>query len=204
MKYLKPQEVERVQLSFEHGRLYDSDRIPFSSPYFLNLVISARGEFFAFSPKDFDRPVSHSSPVQGAPVIFAGEALNFDGRFDFLSNKSGHYKTGLDELVGIVKAFHKSGMDISHTEIVFEDGVQRFVLGKGNDIIEGHFSTPPHDRSQTLRLHNVIGRSISETKFESHRNLYLGDFIGFKDFLQPSKELFDVYDRYCKEQRADG
>lgn len=192
LKYLDYDELEKVRLNLKEGRLRSLDGNLFSSPYVLNLVISKEGDIFAFSGKDFDRAVRHSSPVQGAPVIFAGEVVIFNGLFDMLSNKSGHYKTSLDALVGIIRAFENSGLDTSHTEIIFRYGQnldQSVALGNGEDILKGNFIVPQYDRSQTHRIYQS-GLDISETKFRSHRPLYASRRLReIDDFFRPPLEV---------------
>jgi hypothetical protein len=66
----------------------------------------------------------HSSFVNGAPVLCAGEiATHPDGRVWFVSNFSGHYRPGRAHLVAFLERLAADGVDMARVtvEVVVED-----------------------------------------------------------------------------------
>ena len=191
--YLAAHELDKIRLNLVNGRLRTWDGRPFSSPYKVGLVVSAAGDIFAFSAKDFDRAVRHSSPVHGAPLIFAGDAMILDGTLDWLSNESGHYFTDLRALLGIAKAFVRSGLDLSRTEIMYKPGLRTLAtvtLGLGRDVLAGNF-VRPEDIPRAILLEQA-GVDISEIEFRHHGPpLNPEMFSEMNDFFRVPKDLVE-------------
>ena len=78
----------------------------------------------------------HSSLLAGAPVAGAGEIKVSNGRITWLSNKSGHYKAGRDNLLQVLAVLQKKciGLDFALT-VVSEEGTGHY--SSVNDFMNG-------------------------------------------------------------------
>lgn len=108
--YLKSEEREQYRLHLYQGKIhklqYQNGRlnqVVFNSPHaishrkkgWVTCIMNTRGEIFASSHvKEGERYFCHSSFMNGAPVLFAGEMKIINGNIIAVSNYSGHYYTG--------------------------------------------------------------------------------------------------------------
>lgn len=79
---------------------------------------------------------NHSSLVEGEPVASAGELWFEDGILKGISDKSGHYRPGLQETLQVLRHFQKLGVDISNVvvdrfeqEPIYADALLKYGAG---------------------------------------------------------------------------
>jgi hypothetical protein len=138
-------------------------------------VMSPEGELYA-SSHDQDRGWFHSAFMGGKPVRAAGELWARNGKLYVMTDKSGHYKPGIQHLVDAARELNNQGLDISSLQIW-----ARHTLG-------GMAPRPFHDgiwymsvdAEQYLRTDD-LGRSMLydfgySAKFGGIRGTYRGGF----------------------------
>lgn len=92
------------------GKLFDTSGLVthFSGPGYAIYVMSCSGHLHAGSHSVGHR--HHSSFLGGAPVFGAGEIKAEGGRITFLSNKSGHYVPGRNQLLAVLAMLQQGGV----------------------------------------------------------------------------------------------
>lgn len=94
------------------GKLFDTSKMVthFSGPGFAIYVMSFSGNLHAGSHSVGHR--HHSSLLAGADVNGAGEIVVTGGRITFLSNKSGDYRPGRNQLLAVLAMLQHSGVPL--------------------------------------------------------------------------------------------
>jgi hypothetical protein len=86
----------------------------------LGLVLRADDQFLYaidINTSDIEIKKNHTSLSAGGDVLFAGEAIVVDGKFKFISDKSGHYKPDLYSLAFCLDYLKTQGVDLSGAKI---------------------------------------------------------------------------------------
>jgi hypothetical protein len=101
------------------GKLFDTSKMVthFSGPGFAIYVMSFSGNLHAGSHSVGHR--HHSSLLAGANVNGAGEIVVTGGRITFLSNKSGHYHPGRNQLLAVLAMLQHNGVPLDFSLRVF-------------------------------------------------------------------------------------
>lgn len=124
VKYCTEEERAALRLGFQQGLLFGADGAPFDtrgtetmeSGYgYAIFVIGFDMQMYAAShiPDQFH----HSSFMSGEPVVAAGEIAAVGGELRFISNKTGHYKSGERELNAAIEYLGKRFVDRSRTVV---------------------------------------------------------------------------------------
>jgi hypothetical protein len=91
----------------------------FSGKGFAIYVMSPSGEMYADQHKV--GLFHHSSFLAGAEVAAAGEIRVTGGKVRYVTNKTGHYKAGAEEVWQLLHRFRRSGMDLKPIDVVILD-----------------------------------------------------------------------------------
>lgn len=132
VRYLSSEEKQayRVDIKKDHaGRAYFSqDNQPFSTAKHCShgtkgkaiFVVDPLGQFY--SGTQIMNFFHHSSFLAGAAVIGAGELLiDEQGNLIEISNNSGHYEPGPEEMVNILKLLRGNGIDLTKVTLKLVD-----------------------------------------------------------------------------------
>jgi hypothetical protein len=116
--------VMRGLLFAPDGKPFDTSRMVtcFSGPRYAIYVMSAEGNLHVSSHSVGHR--HHSSLLGGAAVAGAGEIQAVNGRITFLSNKSGHYLPGRNQLLAVLGMLQHRGVSLDFQVSFFQASVQ--------------------------------------------------------------------------------
>src|SRR5262249_4702338 len=138
LNYLGPEESAEYRLNFigsavynSHGQLADtSTAMMDNDPGFAPYAASQDGDVYIKADYVDYRDAGawqHSSLLGGQSVMCAGTIKIRDGQLRTISNMSGHYKPGLDELLDVCKAIKSQYEDNDNKAYVFyKDYESRF------------------------------------------------------------------------------
>lgn len=124
VKYCNPTERDGYLVSIKGGIISDASGHPyhtgmketaFSGQGWAIYVIDFDGEFYSESHKVNE--FHHSSFLSGAPVQGAGELAVDRGRLVALTNKTGHYKAGPNELKKTLQLLQRGGVNLATVKV---------------------------------------------------------------------------------------
>lgn len=130
VKYCSSQEGKQYELRFsekednnrtflsQKGSLYRTYDKESHARGWAMFVVSPEKKMYANSSTRFK--FHHSSFLSGQPVLFAGEIkIDAEGHLQALSNKSGHYQVGVEQILQVLRFFRESGVSLQ--DVFFKD-----------------------------------------------------------------------------------
>lgn len=125
VKYLDEDGREERRLFVHDGRLYGVDGRPFDTSTGMSIhggndpraifVMDEYGNIYASNYHALGE-FHHSSLLAGEPVSGAGEMRVVNGRLEFISDQSGHYKPPPEYLEQVIERLREDGIDFDDVE----------------------------------------------------------------------------------------
>jgi uncharacterized Zn-binding protein involved in type VI secretion len=118
VRYIRTaEEREQYRINFKDGKAYDNSGAPFDSSLGEGgraiFVMDEHGNFFA-STEAHVGEFHHSTFFAGKPVAAAGEIESVEGIITAVSNRSGHYKPGVEYAAQAMSELKARGIDMRY------------------------------------------------------------------------------------------
>lgn len=168
--YLDTIQRQNYQVNVEDNKLVNANGFPLDTAGYLSMnrrgraifVMDPSGQMYAGS--HIVNQFHHSSFLSGGAVLGAGEIeTNAQGNLTCITNKSGHYKPTVKNMLDVLTVLNEAGIDLTNVEvkILNGNGKASFIYGSAKEFLE----------SGGKGLPSIIERPVEEEEHSFKREL---------------------------------